>query len=80
MRLRAKNGLLIGKKIIITAGGTHEALDPVRYLTNRSSGKMGYALARAAAEMGADVILITTIAREDIFGVKNICQLGARDV
>jgi len=80
VRLRAKNGLLIGKKIIITAGGTHEALDPVRYLTNRSSGKMGYALARVAAEMGADVILITTIAREDIFGVKKIFVNSAQEM
>lgn len=48
-----------GKKFLITAGPTREALDPVRYLTNHSSGKMGYALARAAAEQGADVTLIS---------------------
>lgn len=46
-------------QLIITAGPTHEALDPVRYLTNKSSGKMGYALARAAVAAGAKVILIT---------------------
>ncbi|MEX0380833.1 bifunctional phosphopantothenoylcysteine decarboxylase/phosphopantothenate--cysteine ligase CoaBC [Leuconostoc sp. MS02] len=72
VRLRAKSGLLIGKKVVITAGGTREALDPVRYLTNRSSGKMGYALARAAAENGAEVVLITTTARENIFGVEQV--------
>ena len=55
-----RNGLLAGKKIVITAGGTQEPLDPVRVLTNRSSGKQGYALAQAALEMGADVKLITT--------------------
>ena len=49
---------LAGKKVIITAGGTISPLDPVRYLGNRSSGKMGIALAKAALEAGADVILI----------------------
>jgi phosphopantothenoylcysteine decarboxylase/phosphopantothenate--cysteine ligase len=50
---------LFGKKILITAGPTHEALDPVRYLGNRSSGKMGFALAEKASEMGAEVTLIS---------------------
>jgi len=50
---------LAGKKIIVTAGPTRAYLDPVRYLTNRSSGKMGYALARAAARAGAEVTLIS---------------------
>ena len=54
-----QNGLLAGKKIVLTAGPTREALDPVRYLSNHSSGKMGFALARAAAEAGALVTLIT---------------------
>lgn len=49
---------LIGKKIIITAGPTQEAIDPVRYITNRSSGKMGYAIAKEASRRGADVVLI----------------------
>jgi phosphopantothenoylcysteine decarboxylase/phosphopantothenate--cysteine ligase len=52
-------GLLTGKKIVITAGPTREPIDPVRYITNRSSGKMGYAMARAAAAQGAEVILIS---------------------
>ncbi|MFW0039235.1 MAG: bifunctional phosphopantothenoylcysteine decarboxylase/phosphopantothenate--cysteine ligase CoaBC [Coxiella endosymbiont of Dermacentor silvarum] len=51
--------ILIGKHLLITAGPTYEAIDPVRYLTNRSSGKMGYALAEAAAIMGAEVTLIS---------------------
>jgi phosphopantothenoylcysteine decarboxylase/phosphopantothenate--cysteine ligase len=55
-----RNGLLAGKKIIITAGGTQEPLDPVRVLTNRSSGRQGYALAQTALDMGAQVTLITT--------------------
>ena len=54
-----RNGKLAGKKIVVTAGGTQEALDPVRVLTNRSSGKQGYALAQAALDLGADVCLIT---------------------
>ncbi|MCH4890256.1 bifunctional phosphopantothenoylcysteine decarboxylase/phosphopantothenate--cysteine ligase CoaBC [Acidaminobacter sp. JC074] len=48
-----------GKKILITAGPTQEALDPVRYITNHSSGKMGYAIAEAARDRGADVTLIS---------------------
>ena len=53
------NGLLAGKKVVVTAGGTQEPLDPVRVLTNRSSGKQGYALAQAALDAGAQVTLIT---------------------
>ena len=55
-----QSGPLAGKRIIVTAGGTQEPLDPVRVLTNRSSGKQGYALAQAALDAGAQVILITT--------------------
>lgn len=53
------SGSLAGKKVVITAGPTREAIDPVRYLSNHSSGKMGYALAEAAAEAGAKTILIS---------------------
>jgi phosphopantothenoylcysteine decarboxylase/phosphopantothenate--cysteine ligase len=52
-------GLLAGLKLTLTAGPTREALDPVRYLSNHSSGKMGYALAEAAVEAGAEVTLIS---------------------
>ncbi|WP_102346991.1 bifunctional phosphopantothenoylcysteine decarboxylase/phosphopantothenate--cysteine ligase CoaBC [Bacillus sp. Marseille-P3661] len=51
--------LLKGKKVLVTAGPTRENIDPVRFFTNRSTGKMGYAIASAAREMGADVTLIT---------------------
>ncbi len=54
------HGPLAAKKVVITAGGTQEPLDPVRVLTNRSSGKQGYALAQAALDAGAQVTLITT--------------------
>jgi len=52
-------GLLEGKRVVVTAGPTREAIDPVRYITNRSSGKMGYAIASAAAAQGAKVILVS---------------------
>lgn len=58
--LLGRDGPLAGKKIVVTAGGTQEPLDPVRVITNRSSGKQGYALAQAALDMGAQVALITT--------------------
>ena len=58
--LLGRRGPLAGKKIVITSGGTQEPLDPVRVLTNRSSGKQGYALAQAAVDSGALVTLITT--------------------
>jgi phosphopantothenoylcysteine decarboxylase/phosphopantothenate--cysteine ligase len=54
-----KQGLLSGKKVVVTAGGTREAIDPVRVLSNRSSGKQGYALAQAALDQGAEVTLIS---------------------
>lgn len=50
---------LKGKKVLVTAGPTVERIDPVRYITNRSSGKMGYAIARHAAHMGAEVVLVS---------------------
>ena len=53
-------GALAGKKVVVTAGGTQEPIDPVRVITNRSSGRQGYALAQAALDAGAQVTLITT--------------------
>jgi phosphopantothenoylcysteine decarboxylase/phosphopantothenate--cysteine ligase len=50
---------LAGRRVVVTAGPTREALDPVRFLSNRSSGKMGYALAEAAARRGAEVVLVS---------------------
>lgn len=52
-------GALSGRRVLITAGPTREAIDPVRYLSNRSSGKMGFAVAQAAAEAGAEVVLVS---------------------
>jgi phosphopantothenoylcysteine decarboxylase/phosphopantothenate--cysteine ligase len=53
------NGALAGKRVVVTSGPTHEPIDPVRYIANRSSGKQGHAIARAAAEAGAEVALIS---------------------
>ena len=54
-----QSGLLQGRRVLISAGPTHEALDPVRYISNHSSGKMGYALARACADAGARTTLVS---------------------
>ncbi|MFT6274562.1 MAG: phosphopantothenoylcysteine decarboxylase/phosphopantothenate--cysteine ligase [Halioglobus sp.] len=54
-----ESGLLLGKRVIISAGPTREALDPVRYISNHSSGKMGFALARAAVDAGAKTVLVS---------------------
>ncbi|GGH06281.1 phosphopantothenate synthase [Alsobacter metallidurans] len=52
-------GPLAGKRVLVTSGPTHEPLDPVRFIANRSSGKQGHAIARAAADLGADVTLVS---------------------
>ena len=54
-----KKGDLVGRTLVVSAGGTQEPIDPVRVITNRSSGKMGYAIAAAARDRGAKVILVT---------------------
>jgi phosphopantothenoylcysteine decarboxylase/phosphopantothenate--cysteine ligase len=55
------NQVLLGKRVLITAGGTREPIDPVRFIGNRSSGKMGIAMADAAFARGADVVLVSTV-------------------
>jgi phosphopantothenoylcysteine decarboxylase / phosphopantothenate---cysteine ligase len=70
-----------GARVIVTAGGTQEPLDPVRYLTNRSSGRMGYALAEVARDMGADVTLIhAPTALPAIYGVDHVAVRTAADM
>ena len=72
---------LLGKRIVITAGPTHEPIDPVRYIANRSSGKQGYAIARAAVVAGADVTLVSgPVALPDPPGVKTVRVESARDM
>lgn len=58
-RILGRNGPLTGKRVVVTAGGTQEPIDPVRVIANRSSGRQGFALAQAALDRGADVTLIT---------------------
>jgi phosphopantothenoylcysteine decarboxylase / phosphopantothenate---cysteine ligase len=59
-KILGRKGDLAGKRIVVTAGGTQEPIDPVRIITNRSSGKMGYSIVEAARDRGAEVTLITT--------------------
>ena len=66
-----RKGVLAGKAVLVTAGPTREPIDPVRYITNRSSGKMGYAMARAARAHGARVLLVSgPVALDPPYGVE----------
>jgi phosphopantothenoylcysteine decarboxylase/phosphopantothenate--cysteine ligase len=78
-----KRGAFNGKKIVVSAGGTHEAIDPVRFIGNRSSGKQGFALAQAAIDRGADVTLIVGasalptpfgVTRLDVESAQQMCE------
>jgi phosphopantothenoylcysteine decarboxylase/phosphopantothenate--cysteine ligase len=72
---------LAGKRVVVTAGPTHEPIDPVRYLANRSSGKQGHAIARAAATAGAEVILVSgPVNLPDPAGVKTVKVTTAREM
>ena len=76
-----KTGPLAGRKVLITAGPTHEPIDPVRYIANRSSGKQGYALAEAAIALGAEVALVSGPVGQPIpQGVELINVETARDM
>jgi len=78
-----RTGDLAGRKIVVSAGGTQEPIDPVRYVTNHSSGKQGYAIAEAARDRGAAVTLISTpVALEPPYGVelvRVVCAVEMRD-
>ena len=75
------HGSLAGRKIVITSGPTHEPIDPVRYIANRSSGKQGHAIAQAAARAGAHVILVSgPVAIPDPSGVETHHVETARDM
>lgn len=72
---------LSGKKAVVTSGPTHEPIDPVRYIANRSSGKQGHAIARALADAGADVTLVTgPVTLPDPAGVKVVRVETAREM
>ncbi len=72
---------LLGKRVLVTAGGTREAIDPIRYIGNNSSGKQGYAIARAALQRGADVTIIAAnVALADIAGARTINVRSASEM
>lgn len=74
-------GRMAGRKVVISAGGTHEPLDPVRFIGNRSSGQMGYALAEAARDEGAQVVLISgPVARPPLAAVEMIAVETAQEM
>lgn len=77
----AQDGPLAGRTVLVTAGGTQEALDPVRFISNRSSGKQGFALAQAALDLGAQVILITgPVSLETPLGAQRINVQSAAEM
>jgi phosphopantothenoylcysteine decarboxylase/phosphopantothenate--cysteine ligase len=80
LALLAGNRSLTGRTVVVTAGGTREALDPVRYVGNRSSGKMGHALANVAARRGARVVLVTTANLPVISGVEVVRVESAQEM
>lgn len=71
---------LKGKRVLVSAGGTKERIDPVRYITNDSSGKMGYSLARVARDLGAQVTLVSASNLEHPFGVGFVPVQSAQDM
>jgi phosphopantothenoylcysteine decarboxylase / phosphopantothenate---cysteine ligase len=74
-------GVLAGRRVLVTSGPTHEPIDPVRYIANRSSGKQGHAVAAAAASAGADVILVSgPVALAEPMGVRTIHVETAREM
>ncbi|MGH6812591.1 MAG: bifunctional phosphopantothenoylcysteine decarboxylase/phosphopantothenate--cysteine ligase CoaBC [Methylocella sp.] len=74
-------GVLAGTRVLVTSGPTHEPIDPVRYIANRSSGKQGHAIAAAAAAAGADVVLVSgPVALADPLGVRTIHVETSRDM
>ena len=74
-------GLLAGRKVLVTAGPTREAIDPVRYISNHSSGRQGFAMCRAAAEAGAEVTLVSgPVSLETPPGVTRVDVVSAREM
>lgn len=80
-QLLGARGDLAGRRVVITAGGTQESLDPVRYLTNRSSGKMGFRLAETARDRGAQVAIVTAPSSEPTpYGVRRVDVVTGLDM
>jgi phosphopantothenoylcysteine decarboxylase/phosphopantothenate--cysteine ligase len=78
--LHGAGAALLGRTVLVTAGGTREAIDPVRFVGNRSSGKMGHALANVAAQRGARVVLVTTSALSAEDGVEIVRVESAEEM
>lgn len=75
------NSDLLGRKVLVTAGGTREAIDPVRFIANHSTGKQGYAIAKAARNRGANVVLIAANSNlTDLQGVKILHVISAEEM
>jgi phosphopantothenoylcysteine decarboxylase/phosphopantothenate--cysteine ligase len=80
-RLLGRSGDLAGRKVAVSAGGTQEPIDPVRYVGNYSSGKMGYAIAEAARDRGARVVLVSApVALSTPYGVENVPVTTAEEM
>ncbi|MBB4287192.1 bifunctional phosphopantothenoylcysteine decarboxylase/phosphopantothenate--cysteine ligase CoaBC [Roseospira goensis] len=80
-RLGTADGPLAGRRVLVTSGPTHEPIDPVRYIANRSSGKQGHAIAAALAALGAEVTLVTgPVTQPDPAGVRVVPVESARDM
>ncbi|MFN8586019.1 MAG: bifunctional phosphopantothenoylcysteine decarboxylase/phosphopantothenate--cysteine ligase CoaBC [Dehalococcoidia bacterium] len=79
-RLGREHGDLAGRTIVVSAGGTREAIDPVRYVGNRSSGKMGYAIAEAARDRGASVVLVTSAGLPKPAGIEVVAVESAAEM
>jgi len=81
LHVKPADGMFAGKKVLVTAGPTHEAIDPVRFIGNRSSGKMGFSLAQAFVAEGAEVVLVSgPVSRPTPKGVKRIDVRTARQM
>ncbi len=81
MKLLRTGGALLGRRVLITAGPTRECIDPVRFVSNRSSGKMGFAVAQAAREAGAEVVLVSgPVALPTPAGVRRVDVESAADM
>lgn len=79
-RIGREQGDLAGRTVVVSAGGTREAIDPVRYVGNRSSGKMGYALAEAARDRGASVVLVTSAGLPRPAGIEVVAVESAAEM
>ncbi len=79
--LLGRSGDMAGRRVVVTAGGTREPIDPVRYVGNRSSGKMGFALAEAARDRGAQVVLVSTVPPpETAYGIEHVAVERAAEM